>query len=68
MLNEYVQDPAPLCMLFIDDIVLIGEPREEPNGKLMSWREALKAHDFRISRSKTKYRKCKLAKDAQILT
>ena len=46
VLNEHVQDPMPWCMLFADDIVLVGESREEINEKLELWREALEGHGF----------------------
>ena len=42
-------------------IVLIGELREELNEKLDLWRQALKVHGCRISRSKTEY-KCNFSK------
>ena len=53
---------VPSCMLFADDIVLVGESREELNGKLETWRQTLEDHGFRLSRSKTEYMKCKFSK------
>ena len=50
-------------MLFANDIVLVGEPREVLNGKLELWKQALKVHGFRISRSKAEYMKCKFSKE-----
>ena len=55
-------------MVCANDIVLVGESRKEINEKLDLWREALKANDFHISRSKIEYIGASLARDAQILT
>ncbi|POO76497.1 hypothetical protein C1T30_42845, partial [Bacillus sp. MBGLi97] len=53
--TEHIQEPVPWCMFFVDDIVLIGESREDLNKKLELWREVLEVYGFRISRSKTEY-------------
>jgi len=47
-------------MLFADDVVLLGESREELNGRLETWRQALEleAYGFCSSRSKTEYMEC----------
>ena len=45
-----------------NDIVLVGELREELNVKLELWKQVLKIYGFRISRSKTKYTECKFTK------
>lgn len=50
-------------MLFADDIVLIGESREEINGKLKIWRQAPEAHHFHLSRRKMEYMKYKFSKE-----
>ena len=42
-------------MLFADDIVLVGETKEEVSNKLDEWRKALKGKGLRISRTKTEY-------------
>jgi len=34
VLTEYIQELALRCMLFVDDVVLLGESREELNGRL----------------------------------
>ena len=62
MLTEHIQDLVPWCMLFANDIALLGEWREEINEKLELWRQAWEAHSFCISRSKTKYMECKFGK------
>jgi hypothetical protein len=62
VLTKHIQEPVPQCMLFADDIVLVGESREEINGKLELWRQTLEAHGFRLSRSKTEYMECRFSK------
>ncbi|KAH1250174.1 LINE-1 retrotransposable element ORF2 protein [Glycine max] len=58
VLTEQIQEIAPRCMLFADDIVLLGESREELNERLETWRRALETHGFRLSRSKSEYMEC----------
>ena len=41
-ITKDIQGEVPWCMLFADDIVLIGENPEEVNGQLEEWVEALK--------------------------
>ena len=62
VLTEHIQELAPRCMLFADDVVLLGESREELNGRLETWRQALEAYGFRLSRSKTEYMECNFSK------
>src|SRR5215470_4611566 len=62
VLTGHLQDAIPKCMLFADDIVLIEESKEDVNGKLEVWREALESKGFRLSRSKTEYMECKFSK------
>ena len=59
---KHIQDLVSWCILFADDIVIVEESRKEINGKLELWREALEAHGFCISRSKTEYMECKFGK------
>ncbi|KAH1262863.1 hypothetical protein GmHk_02G005393 [Glycine max] len=53
-------------MLFVDDIVLLGESREELNERLETWRRALETHGFRLSRSKSEYMECKFNKRRRV--
>jgi len=43
---------------FADDVVLLGELREELNGRLEIWKQALETYGFHLSRSKTEYMEC----------
>jgi len=61
VLTDHIQDPVPRCMLFADDIVLMGDAREDINEKLELWRQALEVHGLRISRNKTEYMECKFS-------
>ncbi|XP_026377905.1 uncharacterized protein LOC113272249 [Papaver somniferum] len=45
-------------MLFADDVALIGESKQETEGKLELWRQTLESKGFRLSRTKTEYLKC----------
>jgi len=62
VLTEHIQELAPRCMLFTDDVVMLGESREELNGRFETWRQALEAYGFRLSRSKTEYMECNFSK------
>jgi hypothetical protein len=62
VMTEHIQEIAPRCMLFADDVVLLGESREELNGRLKTWRQALEAYGFRLSRSKMEYMECNFSK------
>jgi len=44
VLTEHIQELASRCMLFADDVVFLGESREEVNGRLETWRQALEAY------------------------
>ena len=54
-LTESIQKEIPKCMFFADDIVILGDSKDEINWKLELWRTTLESKGFRISRSKTKY-------------
>ncbi|KAL5147204.1 Ribosomal protein L11 methyltransferase [Glycine soja] len=66
VLTEQIQEIAPRYMLFADDIVLLGESREELNERLETWRRALETHGFRLSRSKSEYMECKFNKRRRV--
>ncbi|KAJ7949585.1 Retrovirus-related Pol polyprotein LINE-1 [Quillaja saponaria] len=57
-LTYNIQDKAPWCMLFADDIVLVDETREGLNSKLGMWRNALESKGLRLNRTKTEYMEC----------
>ncbi|KAJ7946136.1 Retrovirus-related Pol polyprotein LINE-1 [Quillaja saponaria] len=61
-LTYNIQDRAPWCMLFADDIVLVDETREGLNSKLGMWRNALESKGLRLSRTKTEYMECNFSK------
>jgi hypothetical protein len=60
-----IQVGIPWCMLFADDLVLVDESRTGVDQKLKLWRQTLKAKNFRLSRSKTKYMKCDFSATTQ---
>ena len=51
-----------LCMLFVDDIVLVDETRARINVKLELWRQTVESRSFRISRAKIECMECKFSK------
>jgi hypothetical protein len=53
-----IQGVIPLCILFIDDVILVDESRTGVDQKLELWRRTLEAKGFRLSRSKIEYMKC----------
>ena len=57
-ISKSIWETVPWCMLFADDIVLVGETREEVSNKLDEWRETLEGKGLRISRTKTEYLRC----------
>ena len=52
-ITKDIQGELPWCMMFADDVVLVGESPEELGERLEVWREALEGKGLRISRSKT---------------
>jgi len=42
-------------MMFVDDIVLVGETLKEVINRLDEWRLALEGKGLRVSRNKTEY-------------
>ena len=61
-ITKSIHEDIPWCMLFVNDIVLIDETKEEVNKKLELWRQTLEARRFRLSRLKTKYMECNFGK------
>ena len=57
-----IQDEIPWCMLFADDVILTDEMGAGVNAKLELWRQTLESRDFRLSRAKIEYKKCKFSK------
>ncbi|CAK1591295.1 unnamed protein product [Parnassius mnemosyne] len=57
-LTSDLQDEAPWCMLFADDIVLVGEEGIEVQSRLTGWQRRLESVGLKISRSKTDYLCC----------
>ncbi|XP_026396068.1 uncharacterized protein LOC113290700 [Papaver somniferum] len=53
-----IQGEIPWCMLFEDDVALIGESKQEIEGKMEMWHHTLEAKGFRLSRTKSEYLKC----------
>ncbi|XP_059045645.1 uncharacterized protein LOC131841338 [Achroia grisella] len=57
-LTSDIQDEVPWCMLFADDIVLVGEDGIEVQSRLDRWQEKLESVGLKISRTKTEYLFC----------
>jgi hypothetical protein len=60
-----IQGVIPLCMLFVDDVILVDESRTGVDQKLELWRRTLEAKGFRLSRSKIEYMKCDFSATTQ---
>lgn len=58
---------VPQCMLFVNDIHLMGESERGNKWEIRDWRQISEARDFHLSRSKTKYMECMFSIGAQIL-
>ena len=52
------QEEAPWCMLFADDIVLVGEDETEIQSRLEKWQQKLENVGLKISRTKTEHMFC----------
>ncbi|XP_061704034.1 uncharacterized protein LOC133515504 [Cydia pomonella] len=50
-LTSNIQEEAPWCMLFADDIVLVGENALEVQSRLGKWQEKLESVGLKISRT-----------------
>ena len=55
MLTDEVRKEPPWTMLFVDDIVIYEETREEVERRLEAWKYALERRGMKVSRSKTEY-------------
>ncbi|XP_013134649.1 PREDICTED: uncharacterized protein LOC106100367 [Papilio polytes] len=53
-----IQEEAPWCMLYADDIVLVGEDECEVQSRLEEWRVKLEGAGLKISRTKTEHLFC----------
>ncbi|KAK3555905.1 hypothetical protein QTP86_029782, partial [Hemibagrus guttatus] len=54
-LSEEVRQESPWTMMFVDDIIICSESREQVEENLERWRFALKRRGMKVSRSKTEY-------------
>ena len=54
-LTDEVRREPPWTMLFVDDIVICKETREEVERRLEYWKYALERRGMKVSRSKTEY-------------
>jgi hypothetical protein len=52
VLTKHIQELAPRCMFFVDDVVLLGESNEKLNWRLETWRQALEVYGFCLSRTR----------------
>lgn len=53
-LTTYIQVEVPQCMLFVDDIALVDESRNDANdAKLETWWQVLESNGFKTSRTNT---------------
>ncbi|XP_064072281.1 uncharacterized protein LOC135193495 [Vanessa tameamea] len=57
-LTEDIQEEAPWCMLFADDIALVSEDGPEIQSRLEYWQQKLENVDLKIGRTKTEYMFC----------
>lgn len=55
VLTRCIQNEVSLCMLFIDDIILIDETRSSVNDRLKIWGQTLEAKRLKLSRTKIEY-------------
>ncbi|KAK3570507.1 hypothetical protein QTP86_020082 [Hemibagrus guttatus] len=54
-LSEEVRQESPWTMMFVDDIVICSESREQVEENLERWKFALERRGMKVSRSKTEY-------------
>ena len=60
-ITKNIQDEIPWCMLFADDIILVDKTRESVSAKLELWKLTLESRGFRLSRSKSEYKRCRFS-------
>lgn len=63
---ENIQWVTLRCMFFANDIILLGESKEDLNERLKTSSQALETHDFHLRRSKTSYMECKFNKRIRV--
>ncbi|XP_076929012.1 uncharacterized protein LOC143593189 [Bidens hawaiensis] len=56
--SKSIQESVPWCMMFAEDVVLVGERKQDLNMRLEEWRYALEMKGLRISHAKTEYLHC----------
>ena len=54
-LTDEVRQESPWNMMFLDDIVIFSESKEQVERSLEKWRRALERRGMKVSRSKTEY-------------
>ncbi|XP_063532819.1 uncharacterized protein LOC134743355 [Cydia strobilella] len=57
-LTSNIQEEAPWCMLFADEIVLVRDNALEVQSRLVKWQEKLESVGLKISRTKTEHMFC----------
>ncbi|MCJ8745636.1 hypothetical protein PDJAM_G00132350 [Pangasius djambal] len=55
VLSEEVRQESPCTLMFVNDIVICSESREQVEENLERWRFALERRGMKVSRSKTEY-------------
>ncbi|XP_076927188.1 uncharacterized protein LOC143590650 [Bidens hawaiensis] len=60
-LSKSIQEIISWCMIFVDDIMIVADSKQDLNRRLEEWRVALERKGLSISRSKTEYLHCDLS-------
>ncbi|XP_026451240.1 uncharacterized protein LOC113351475 [Papaver somniferum] len=61
-----IQGEIPWCMIFADDVALIGNSKEDVEEKLELWCKTLESKGFKLSRTKTDYLKCDISDSGRV--